>query len=223
VRQQIDNAVSAWEKHSNIEGAIAGLRSVLKTDPTVFEANYRLAELLVVHHPNDHKNRKIRLEEAYHCLCEAKPDGHSSYVWKLLSWIMYQQFVEGDRKDSTLLDRAIKYCDQGRIMAKSQMDEFGNAIAKVYLIIYLNEHYELNKPTNKSSHDLAQRYVSEVDAVIDDGLGKWLECNYLVGKAMTMAATEGPTNEVCLLLSQAHAKNIRSRLVAAVTDRFLNG
>jgi class 3 adenylate cyclase len=223
VRWKIDTAMAAWEEHQDIDRAIRELRNVVASDPTVFEANYRLAELLVVHHPNDHANRPNRLEEAYHCLCEAKGERQSSYVWKLLSWIKYQQFLESGGTTAELLNSAIDYCEQGRILAKSQMDEFGTAIAKVYLIIYLNERYGLDKIANIADHQQAQRYVTEVDLVIDDGLGKWLESNFLVGKAMTKAAVDGASDEVLNLLADAHKANVRSRLAATVTDRLLNG
>jgi len=212
----------------DVQGALGIYRGVLRDDPCNFHANFRLAELLAVHYPNDDSDdaaaRKGRLDEAYRCMCEAKGERpQACYVWKLLSWIQFQRFVlECDGGTAcheppckTYLHDAVRYATHSLQIADGNMDEYGAAVAKIFLIVYLHERVRNRFESAEDDRQQASRYLDECQQVIDRGPGGWLESMYKTVKAKVMYTSNPRDRSRALKLAiEALSLNPLNRLAA---------
>jgi hypothetical protein len=235
VQTAMNAAAECWNVRHDCAAAIDAYRVIVKREPRNFVANYRLAELLAVHHHDDRDRRQGRLEEAYERLCEAKAvHPYSVHLWTMLSWVQYVRFrTERESKDPNReaeakhrLNGAIRDAEHALHIAEGLADDYGAALAKIYLIVYTNERMRAGYEDKGEAAQIAQLYVSEVRAVLDKGLDNWLESQFMVGQALTLLATAQPgakRDEILKLLSEAISKFPLNKLATAVLTEVQGG
>jgi class 3 adenylate cyclase len=164
---------------------------VLKDDVLNFDANYNLAVHLIANIRNHKETRAARLERAVGLLRIAASERPGScYAWKWLSWARFRQFREGCLPALDHLNEAIEYATHALRIAESHHDEYGAAISKIFIIIYITIRLPLVAEHDRARDiQMAQNYTEQVRTKLDAGLGRWLKSRFVSGEALTGLAT----------------------------------
>ncbi len=161
-QKNLDEGRTALLDRGDLFGAYTAYKAALGADRRNFEAHFRIGQILASYDFNPGLNLAQRLGLAYEHFCAAKAERpESCMLWKMLSWVQFRRFSLLKRDGAatgnlaacapeleTLLNEAINYADHAREIAEGLMDEFGAAVTRIYLIIYLNERLRYDRGGN---------------------------------------------------------------------------
>ena len=139
IKQKLESARQRLAQ-GELDAASTAFEQIIIDDPGNFEANFRLADLLIQR--VNGKSEKERLEEAVERLCWAKQmRPEASRVWLLLSWAKFK--LAEMATDETLLREAIDYATRAEEWAIEYMDLDAMVQAKTHLahcLFQLSKH-----------------------------------------------------------------------------------
>ncbi|NOT00615.1 MAG: adenylate/guanylate cyclase domain-containing protein [Phycisphaerales bacterium] len=165
-----------------------------KTKRGNFEANYRIAEM-IIEGKLEGKLSADPLKTAFDHLCAAKQlrDRHCR-IWLLFSWIRFRWF-EQDR-DEQNLKRALDHAEKALAYASDDSDVDGITLAKRQISHLLVVRARQQSDDKKKVADLtrANQLCSEMKAAFDGELNRH-KVDYLVTHAQVILALNNPINK----------------------------
>jgi len=196
VRPILDRATSLREKKKYVD-AMEAYEEVLKlTHGGNFEANYRIAELIIDGKVNGNSSSAL-LQSAFDRLCAAKQirDRHCR-LWLLFSWIRFRWFEEGMKELD--LTRAHEHGEKALAYATDDADIDGIILAKRQLahLLWVRSRQQCDEKKKLGDLTRANQLCSEIRAAFDGELNRH-KSDYLVTHAKVMLALN-PTDKKML-------------------------